>query len=66
MRVVGLWAPILLLMCKLVRVSFGGEYTGAAIFVAEYSPDRRRGFLEAGSILARSPDLFSALDWSSF
>ncbi|CAH0241821.1 Proline/betaine transporter [Rahnella aquatilis] len=23
----------------------GGEYTGAAIFVAEYSPDRKRGFL---------------------
>ncbi len=43
---IGLWAPILLLMCKLVQgFSVGGEYTGAAIFVAEYSPDRRRGFL---------------------
>ena len=35
--------------------SVGGEYAGAAIFVAEYSPDRKRGFmgswLDFGSIL---------------
>jgi MHS family proline/betaine transporter-like MFS transporter len=43
---IGLWAPVLLLICKLAQgFSVGGEYTGAAIFVAEYSPDRRRGFL---------------------
>jgi Sugar (and other) transporter. len=34
--------------------SIGGEYSGAAIFVAEYSPDRKRGFmgswLDFGSI----------------
>lgn len=43
---IGIWAPIFLLVCKLVQgFSVGGEYTGAAIFVAEYAPDRRRGFL---------------------
>ncbi|MBV6304499.1 glycine betaine/L-proline transporter ProP [Candidimonas humi] len=43
---IGLWAPIILLLCKLAQgFSVGGEYTGAAIFVAEYAPDRRRGFL---------------------
>ncbi|AUL48761.1 MFS permease [Bordetella trematum] len=43
---IGLWAPILLLLCKLAQgFSVGGEYTGAAIFVAEYAPDRQRGFL---------------------
>lgn len=43
---IGIWAPILLLICKLAQgFSVGGEYTGAAIFVAEYAPDRRRGFL---------------------
>lgn len=52
---IGIWAPILLLLCKLAQgFSVGGEYTGAAIFVAEYSPDRQRGFLgsflEFGSI----------------
>jgi MHS family proline/betaine transporter-like MFS transporter len=47
---IGIWAPILLLLCKLAQgFSVGGEYTGAAIFVAEYAPDRRRGFL--GSFL---------------
>ncbi|MBX8828298.1 MFS transporter, partial [Ochrobactrum sp. SFR4] len=41
-----IWAPVLLLLCKLAQgFSVGGEYTGAAIFVAEYAPDRRRGFL---------------------
>ncbi|AIA70493.1 proline/betaine transporter [Pectobacterium atrosepticum SCRI1043] len=43
---IGIWAPVLLLLAKLAQgFSVGGEYTGAAIFVAEYSPDRRRGFL---------------------
>ena len=34
--------------------SVGGEYTGASIFVAEYAPDRKRGFFgswfDSGSI----------------
>ncbi|HEY0209529.1 glycine betaine/L-proline transporter ProP [Acerihabitans sp.] len=43
---IGIWAPILLLTAKLAQgFSVGGEYSGAAIFVAEYSPDRKRGFL---------------------
>src|SRR3546814_1143308 len=47
---IGLWAPILLLLCKLAQgFSVGGEYTGAAIFVAEYAPDRQRGFLGSRS-----------------
>ncbi|WP_241664088.1 glycine betaine/L-proline transporter ProP [Oecophyllibacter saccharovorans] len=42
---IGLWAPLLLLLCKMAQgFSVGGEYTGAAIFIAEYSPDRKRGF----------------------
>jgi len=52
---IGIWAPILLLLAKLTQgFSVGGEYSGAAIFVAEYSPDRKRGFmgswLDFGSI----------------
>lgn len=47
---IGIAAPILLLICKVAQgFSVGGEFTGAAIFVAEYSPDRKRGFL--GSFL---------------
>ncbi len=35
---IGIWAPILLLICKMAQgFSVGGEYTRASIFVAEYS-----------------------------
>ncbi|MBF8778511.1 glycine betaine/L-proline transporter ProP [Pseudomonas fulva] len=52
---IGIWAPVLLLLAKMAQgFSVGGEYTGASIFVAEYAPDRKRGFLgswlEFGSI----------------
>jgi len=45
-RTVGLAAPMLLLVCRLVQgFSTGGEYAGATTYIAEYSPDRKRGFL---------------------
>ncbi|MDT7558496.1 MAG: transporter, family, proline/betaine transporter, partial [Pseudonocardiales bacterium] len=45
---VGVWAPILLVACRLVQgFSTGGEYAGAATFIAEYAPDKRRGFFGA-------------------
>ena len=52
---IGIWAPILLILLRVVQgFSTGGEYGGAATFMAEYSPDRRRGFfgsfLEFGTI----------------
>jgi MFS transporter, MHS family, proline/betaine transporter len=47
---IGVWAPILLIVLRMVQgFSTGGEYGGAATFMAEYSPDRRRGFF--GSFL---------------
>jgi MFS transporter, MHS family, proline/betaine transporter len=43
---IGLWAPALLLFIRMLQgFSTGGEYGGAATFIAEYAPDRRRGFL---------------------
>jgi MHS family proline/betaine transporter-like MFS transporter len=43
---IGLAAPILLLVARLVQgFSTGGEYGNAMTFIAEYAPDRRRGFL---------------------
>lgn len=52
---VGLLAPVLLVLLRMVQgFSAGGEYGGAATFMAEYAPDRRRGFfgsfLEVGTI----------------
>jgi MFS family permease len=47
---IGLWAPILLVLLRMVQgFSTGGEYGGAATFMAEYAPSRKRGFL--GSFL---------------
>jgi MHS family proline/betaine transporter-like MFS transporter len=47
---IGLWAPVLLVLLRMIQgFSTGGEYGGAATFMAEYAPSRRRGFL--GSFL---------------
>lgn len=53
--VAGVWAPILLIALRVVQgFSTGGEYGGAATFMAEYSPDDKRGrygsFLEFGTL----------------
>ncbi|MFD4368158.1 MFS transporter [Rhodococcus sp. NPDC058521] len=52
---IGIAAPILLVVLRLVQgFSTGGEYGGASTFVAEYAPDKRRGFfasfLEFGTL----------------
>ncbi|GAA1355675.1 MFS transporter [Arthrobacter rhombi] len=47
---IGFFAPALLLLCRMVQgFSAGGEYGGAAVYMAESAPDQRRGFL--GSFL---------------
>ncbi|KAB7768866.1 glycine betaine/L-proline transporter ProP [Xanthomonas maliensis] len=43
---IGLWAPVLLLLARLLQgFSTGGEYGGAATFIAEYATDRNRGLM---------------------
>jgi MFS transporter, MHS family, proline/betaine transporter len=47
---IGFWAPVLMVILRMVQgFSTGGEYGGAATFMAEYAPCRRRGFF--GSFL---------------
>lgn len=42
---IGIFAPIGLLLLRLIQgLALGGEYGGAATYVAEHSPDNRRGF----------------------
>lgn len=52
---IGLAAPILLYLLRIIQgFSTGGEYGGAATFMAEYAPAKRRGlfgsFLEVGTL----------------
>ncbi len=47
---IGFWAPVLMVILRMIQgFSTGGEYGGAATFMAEYAPCRRRGFF--GSFL---------------
>ncbi|UVI37328.1 MFS transporter [Brevibacterium spongiae] len=47
---IGVAAPIILVLLRVIQgFSSGGEYGGAATFMAEYAPDKRRGFF--GSFL---------------
>src|SRR5207302_7696238 len=42
---IGWLAPILLVACRIVQgLALGGQYGGAATYVAEHAPDGRRGF----------------------
>ncbi|OBG01788.1 MFS transporter [Mycolicibacter sinensis] len=43
---IGIWAPVLLILTKLMQgFSTGGEYVGAMTYVSEHAPDRTRGAL---------------------
>ncbi len=42
---IGYWAPFLVLLLRLLQgLALGGEYGGAATYVAEHSPEGKRGF----------------------
>lgn len=46
---IGVWAPILLLVARMIQgFSTGGEYSGAMVYIAESSPDKKRGMIGSG------------------
>ncbi len=66
---IGFWAPTLLILLRMIQgFSTGGEYGGAATFMAEYSPDNKRGFygsfLEFGTLAGFSLGAFLMLGFS--
>ena len=66
---IGWWAPALLIVLRMIQgFSTGGEYGGAATFMAEYAPDDRRGFfgsfLEFGTLAGFSLGAFLMLGFS--
>ncbi|WP_143340049.1 MFS transporter, partial [Cronobacter sakazakii] len=43
-EMIGVWAPILLTICRFLQgVALGGEWGGAVLMAVEYAPPQRRG-----------------------
>jgi MFS family permease len=77
---VGILAPVLLVVCRVLQgLALGGEYGGAAIYVAEHAPRNKRGlytsFIQAGVIggfllsvivVLCSRNLVAPADWTGW
>ena len=59
---VGVWAPIMLVTLRLLQgLALGGEYGGAATYVAEHAPEGQRGYYTSWIQLSGSLGLVLAL-----
>ncbi|HET6975159.1 MAG TPA: MFS transporter [Pyrinomonadaceae bacterium] len=59
---IGLAAPIILLLIRVLQgLALGGEYGGAAVYVAEHVPDARRGFYTSFIQITATLGLFVSL-----
>ena len=59
---IGILAPSLLLVLRLLQgLALGGEYGGAAVYVAEHVPDDRRGFYTSFIQITATLGLFVSL-----
>jgi MFS family permease len=59
---IGLLAPSILLVLRLLQgLALGGEYGGAAVYVAEHVPDNRRGFYTSFIQITATLGLFVSL-----
>ena len=59
---IGLAAPIILLLIRVLQgLALGGEYGGAAVYVAEHVPDERRGFYTSFIQITATLGLFLSL-----
>src|SRR5688572_10404057 len=59
---IGVAAPIILLVIRVLQgLALGGEYGGAAVYVAEHVPDNRRGFYTSFIQITATLGLFLSL-----
>lgn len=59
---IGFMAPMLILLLRLLQgLALGGEYGGAATYVAEHSPNGKRGFMTAWIQTTATVGLFVSL-----
>jgi MFS family permease len=59
---IGVAAPIMLLLIRILQgLALGGEYGGAAVYVAEHVPDARRGFYTSFIQITATLGLFVSL-----
>lgn len=59
---IGIIAPIILLLTRVAQgLALGGEYGGAAVYVAEHVPDNKRGFYTSFIQITATLGLFMSL-----
>ena len=59
---IGMLAPILLIAIRILQgLALGGEYGGAAVYVAEHVPDAKRGFYTSFIQITATAGLFVSL-----
>src|SRR5215203_923625 len=59
---IGIAAPIILLLIRVLQgLALGGEYGGAAVYVAEHVPDNRRGLYTSFIQITATLGLFASL-----
>ncbi len=59
---IGIAAPIILLLIRVLQgLALGGEYGGAAVYVAEHAPDEKRGFYTSFIQITATLGLFVSL-----
>jgi MFS family permease len=59
---IGVFAPIILILIRVLQgLALGGEYGGAAVYVAEHVPDHKRGFYTSFIQITATLGLFISL-----
>lgn len=61
-QAIGIWAPILLVVLRLVQgLAVGGEFGGAALMIVEHAPRDRRGFWGSWAIVGNPAGLLLSI-----